>query len=180
MCIGIEQYRMIVGLFKHYLKNRHVLTYKDFFCINLIIFARNKSYAVGIAIFINFFINLSPQVKQSKSETVSQNIKVNGSDVVLDRICFQIIHFKIKTILCGPLSLLKGVWNVFNFIDSSVWLLFNQDSENDKMSKSSYSAAMRSNLGIILWIFKWRNETDDENLSQKLETSIEFKDQNSD
>ena len=88
MCIGIEQYRMRVGLFKDYLKNRHVLTYKDFFCINLIIFARNKSSAVGIAIFINFFINLSPQVKHSKSETVCQNIKVNGSDVVLDRISY--------------------------------------------------------------------------------------------
>ena len=35
MCIGTEQYRMKVGLFKHYLKNRHVLTYKDFFCISL-------------------------------------------------------------------------------------------------------------------------------------------------
>ena len=88
MCIGIEQYSMRVGLFKHYLQNRHVLTYKDFFCINLIIFARNKSSAVGIAIFINFFINLYPQVKHSKSETVCQNIKVNGSDVVLDRISY--------------------------------------------------------------------------------------------
>ena len=88
MCIGIEQYSMRVGLFKHYLQNRHMLTYKDFFCINLIIFARNKSSAVGIAIFINFFINLYPQVKHSKSETVCQNIKVNGSDVVLDRISY--------------------------------------------------------------------------------------------
>jgi hypothetical protein len=78
MCIGIEQCRMRGGLFKHYLKNLHVLTYKDFFCINLIIFARNKSSAVGRAIFIHLFINLSPQVKQSKSETVCQNIKVNG------------------------------------------------------------------------------------------------------
>ena len=35
-----------------------------------------------------FFVNLIPHVKQSKPETVCQNTKVNGSDVVLDRISY--------------------------------------------------------------------------------------------
>jgi hypothetical protein len=112
---------------------KHLLNLKDpilisesYFCWKQIFRCWNSN------IYLLFFIKLSPQVKQSKSETVCQNIKVNGSDVVLDRISYL-----------------------------AVFILF----------------VIRSNLGIILWIFKWRNETNDENLSQKLEeTSIEFKD----
>ena len=127
MCIGIEQYCMIVGLLKHYLKNRHVLTYTDLFCINLIIFARNKSSAVGIAIFINFvFINLSPQVNQSKSETVCQNIKVNWSDVVLDRISYLVVFILFSTKSYTIAFYLLLLWTLLpnNFKDENIFYLF--------------------------------------------------------
>jgi hypothetical protein len=36
----------------------------------------------------------------------------------------------------------------------------NQLSVNESISWQEYSAAIRSNFGVILWIFKWRKETE--------------------
>ena len=56
-----------------------------------------------------------------------------------------------------------------NFNDSSVWLRFNHDSEKDSMSKSAYSAVIRSSFGTKLWMFRWRNAIDEENIALILE-----------
>ena len=67
--------------------------------------------------------------------------------------------------LLGPLSFRNEVWLFDNFNDVSVWLRFNHDSENDSMSKSAYSAVIRSSFGTKLWMLRWRNEIDEENIA---------------
>jgi hypothetical protein len=41
--------------------------------------------------------------------------------------------------------------------------------KKDSMSKSAYSAEIRSSFGTKLWMFRWRNEIDEENIALILE-----------
>jgi hypothetical protein len=90
-------------------------------------------------------------------------------------LCLQLIWSFTKTTTPPPILPTLSRRNAGNLypgilsISSLTWG-HNQLSVNESISWQEYSAAIRSNFGVILWIFKWRKETE---LCIKLLTVVE-------
>ena len=90
-------------------------------------------------------------------------------------LCLQLIWSFTKTTTPPPILPTLSRWNGGNLypgilsISSLTWGR-NQLSVNESISWQEYSAAIRSNFGVILWIFSWRKETE---LCIKLLTVVE-------
>ena len=94
---------------------------------------------------------------------------------IQDSLCLQLIWSFTKTTTPPPILPTLSRRNAGNLYPgilsmSSLTWEGNQLSVNESISWQEYSAAIRSNFGVILWIFKWRKETE---LCIKLLTVVE-------